>query len=71
MKVTAIIPDEIIEDVKKYTGGKNITESLIRALNDYLYRQRMNHLNSELQQNPIHFREDFSADGKRNNERAV
>lgn len=71
MKVTAIIPDEIIDDVKKYTGGKNITDSLIRALNDYLYRQRINHLSNELQQNPIQFREDFSSEGIRNNRKAV
>jgi len=71
MKVTAIIPDEIIDDVKKYTGGKNITESLIKALEDYLYRQRINHLSSELQQNPVRFRDDFNAEETRNNRKAV
>jgi hypothetical protein len=71
MKVTAIIPDEIIDDVKKYTGGKNITESLIKALNDYLYRQRISHLSNELQQNPVRFRDDFAADENRNNRKAV
>jgi len=39
MKVTAIIPDEIIIDVRKYSDGKNITDSLIKALNDWLYTQ--------------------------------
>ena len=67
MKVTAIIPDEIINDVKKYTGGKNITNSLIKALNDWLYRQRINHLNNDLKQNPVQFRDDFTGEEIRNN----
>ena len=71
MKVTAIIPDDIIQDVKKYTGGKNITDSLIKALNDWLYRQRINHLNNDLKQNPVQFRDDFSSDELRNNRKAV
>jgi hypothetical protein len=65
MKVTAIIPDEIIRDVRKYTGGKNITDSLIKALNDWLYQKRIDHLNSEITQNPVQFRNDFSAEGIR------
>ena len=71
MKVTAIIPDDIIHDVKKYTGGKNITDSLIKALNDWLYRQRINHLNNDLKQNPVQFRDDFTTEEIRNNRKAV
>ncbi len=36
MKVTALIPDELIEDVKRLSGGKNITESLIIAIKHYV-----------------------------------
>ena len=32
MKVTALIPEDIIAETKKFTGGKNITESLLIAL---------------------------------------
>lgn len=71
MKVTAIIPDEIVNDVRKYTGGKNITESLITALNDWLYRQRISHLSNELHQNPVRFRDDFSAEGIRNKNNTI
>ena len=71
MKVTAIIPDEIIHDVKKYTGGKNITDSLIKALNDWLYRHRINHLNNDLKQNPVRFRDDFTGEETRDNRKAV
>lgn len=71
MKVTAIIPDEIIDDVRKYTGGKNITESLIKALSDWLYNQRISHLSSELHRHPVQFREDFSADGIRDKNNTI
>ncbi len=65
MKVTAIIPDEIIRDVKKFTEGKNITDSLIRALNDWLYTKRIEHLNDELSRNPVKFKEGFSSESIR------
>lgn len=62
MKVTALIPDEIIADVRKYTGGKNITDSLIKALNDWLYAKRLENLNQNLSQNPLQFQDGFSAE---------
>lgn len=65
MKVTAIIPDEIIADVQKFTEGKNITDSLIKALKDWLYTKRINYLNEELSKNPVEFKEGFSAEGIR------
>lgn len=69
MKVTAIIPDEIISDVQKFTNGKNITDSLIKALNDWLYTKRIEYLNKEVSRNPLQFKEGFSAEEirKRNN----
>lgn len=66
MKVTAIIPDNIIRDVQKFTQGKNITDSLIKALNDWLYTRRMDSLNAELSDNPVQFQEGFSAESIRN-----
>jgi len=62
MKVTAIIPDEIISDVRKYTDGKNITDSLIKALNDWLYAKRIDSLNDEISKRPVKFKDGFSAD---------
>ena len=69
MKVTAIIPDEIISDVQKYTEGRNITDSLIKALNDWLYAKRIENLHKELLKKPVQFKEGFSAESirKRNN----
>jgi len=65
MKVTAIIPDEIIMDVQKFTEGKNITDSLIKALNDWLYSKRIEFLNEKVAENPLKFKEGFTAEGIR------
>ena len=59
MKVTALIPDDLIEKVKKISGGKNITESLIIALNDYVKKDKMEKLYDTLQDKPLTFNEDF------------
>jgi hypothetical protein len=61
MKVTAIIPDEIINDVQEYTEGKNITDSIVKALSDWLYIKRIQKLNNELKNEPLQFAEGFNA----------
>jgi hypothetical protein len=66
MKVTAIIPDDIINDVQEYTEGKNITDSLIKALSDWLYIKRIQKLNKEVRKNPLQFTKGFNAETLRN-----
>ena len=66
MKVTAIIPDDIINDVQEYTAGKNITDSLIKALSDWLYTKRIQKLNREVRKKPLRFADGFSAETLRN-----
>lgn len=61
MKITALIPDDLIEEVKKQTGGKNITESLIIALQGYLKNQKIYKVLDELDKEPFTFNEDFNA----------
>lgn len=65
MKVTAIIPDDLIRDVQKYTEGKNITDSLVKALNDWLYAKRIEQLNNGLANEPVKFKDGFTAQGIR------
>jgi len=55
MKVTAIIPDNIISEVKQYSHGKNITESLIIALSEWLSLKKIKELNNNIQNNPLEF----------------
>jgi len=61
MKVTALIPDNLIRKVRKTTGGKNITESLIIALNEYLSQKEIKYLDSVVNKKPLVFQENFSA----------
>jgi hypothetical protein len=66
MKVTAIIPDEIVNDVQEYTKGKNITDSIIKALSDWLYIKRIQKLNNEVQKDPLQFADGFNGEIVRN-----
>ncbi|HLZ15769.1 MAG TPA: hypothetical protein VKQ08_01965 [Cyclobacteriaceae bacterium] len=70
MKVTALLPEEMISEVRKFSGGKNITESLRIALNDYLRRQKLRKAMRKLKQNPLEFTKDFSAENIRKINRA-
>lgn len=68
MKVTALIPDELLEKVRQVSGGKNITESLIIALSEYVKKEKMEKLYDSLEEKPLIFQEDFVPYG-RNRER--
>ena len=61
MKITALIPEEIVSQTKKYSGGKNITESLLIALNDYINRQRIKKSIEKIKRKPLEFRKGFNA----------
>ena len=71
MKVTAIIPDDLMKDVQEFSEGKNITDSLIKALTDWLYTKRIQKLNAELKKNPLEFNGGFSAESIRERERNI
>jgi hypothetical protein len=62
MKITALVPEELIDEVKKYSGGKNITESLIIALNDYINRQKIKKSIQKVKKGPLEFNSEFTAD---------
>ena len=65
MKVTALIPDDLIIEVKHYTGGKNLTESLIAALKEWVSLRKIKELNKQVKKKPLLFIDDFSADSIR------
>jgi hypothetical protein len=66
MKVTAILPDDIVADVKSLTKSKKTTEALIKALSDWISSQKLRKMNSEIIKKPLVFSNDFSADLIRN-----
>ena len=61
MKVTALIPDKLVKEVKRHSGGKNITESIIIALEEWLSLKKIIELNNEIESKPLKFHEGFSA----------
>jgi len=61
MKVTALIPNELVSEVKELTHGKNITDALISALTDWVSIQRIRKLNNEVKSRPLNFRKGFLA----------
>ena len=62
MKVTALIPDDLIIEVKQYAGGKNLSESLITALKEWVSQRKIKELNRQVKTKPFRFSDDFSAD---------
>ena len=65
MKVTAIINDELVKNVVKLSHGKNITEGVVIALEDYVYRKKIEQLIEGFDNNPVEFKEGFSAESIR------
>ena len=61
MKVTALIDDKLIDEVKKFSGGKNITESITIALKYYLSEKKKYKVLDELDKEPLQFNDDFVA----------
>ena len=53
MKVTAIIDDDLINNVKIYTRSSTITEAITIALKDWLDMYNIKELNKKISQNPI------------------
>ncbi len=55
MKVTALLPEDLIEEVKALTKGKNITESIMLALTDWVSLQRIRKKNKKILESPLNF----------------
>jgi len=53
MKVTAIIADELVNNVKACTRSSTITEAITIALKDWLEIYNIKELNKKIIQNPI------------------
>ena len=62
MKVTALIADQLVYEVKKKAKGKNLTDCIVIALREWLAMQKLRELNNSLQKNPLKFRASFSAE---------
>lgn len=61
MKVTAIIPDNLVEEVIHIAKARNITESIIKALKEWTEMQRLRALNARIGKKPLEFKKGYSA----------
>ena len=60
MKVTALLPDQLVEEVKAHAKGQTLTESLILALEEWLRLKKIAQLNEQVHQQPLEFSKGFS-----------
>ena len=56
MKVTALIPDELVQETKTLSKAKNITEALIIALNTYVALKKLKAMGESVRSRPVRFR---------------
>jgi hypothetical protein len=62
MKVTSILPDDLILEVRQLTNGRNITDSLLIALQQWVALQKIKALNQEVVEHPLEFEPGFTAE---------
>lgn len=62
MKVTALIPDDLLAEVRKLAPGKTLTESLTSALRERTALQKLRKAQQKIKRNPLTRSEGFSAD---------
>ena len=53
MKVTAIIDDDLIYNVKECTQSYTVTEAITTALKDWLDIYKIKELNKKISENPV------------------
>jgi len=56
MKVTAIISDELVNNVKAYTRSSTVTEAITIALKDWVNIHNIKELNKKIIENPINIK---------------
>ena len=56
MKVTAIISDDLINNVKAYTRSSTVTEAITIALKDWLDIYNIKELNNKVSRSPINIK---------------
>jgi len=61
MKVTALLPDQLVSQVKTYANGKTLTESLTIALREWLQLKKIAKLNQDVKGRPLEFEKGFTA----------
>jgi hypothetical protein len=61
MKVTAIIADDLIQEVRSLSKSATITEAITIALKDWIRLRRIKELNLEVAEKPLSFSVDTAS----------
>jgi hypothetical protein len=69
MKVTALLPDQLVQEVQGFAKGKNLTESLVKALSEWNQQQKIRGLKESIHSRPLRFSKGFTARRVRANNR--
>lgn len=56
MKVTAIIPDELVKETQALSNAKNITEAMITALQAYISVEKLKAMGEMINKSPLQFK---------------
>ncbi len=56
MKVTAIIPDELVKETQSISNAKNITQAMIIALNSYISLEKLKAMGEKINNKPLQFK---------------
>ena len=56
MKITAIVPDEMIREAMRYAKADTVTETLKTALTAYIANQKLKELGSYVMEEPLQFK---------------
>jgi bifunctional ADP-heptose synthase (sugar kinase/adenylyltransferase) len=56
MKVTAIIPDELVKQTQILSKAKNTTEAMIIALNSYISLEKLKAMGESINKTPLQFK---------------
>lgn len=54
-KITTMLSNDLLNKITKHAKGKNITESLTSALEDWIRIQEINKLFERIKKNPLEF----------------
>ena len=56
MKVTAIIPDELVSEAQILSNARNITDTMIIALKNYIALQKLKAMGEAINHSPLKFK---------------
>ncbi len=56
MKVTALIPDDLVREAQMVSNAKNITEAMVIALKTYVSMQKLKAMGEAVNTSPLKFK---------------